>query len=90
MTSEFLKLRLLPHTALRARSVCGFCVTSFSFKKEVTKKVNSDVPSETSLALPRYMEKQERSHILLSCCASNAATTRGRHRKAKWVNAILI
>ena len=38
----------------------GFYVTSFSFKKEVTKKVNPAVPSGTSLRLPRYIAYQER------------------------------
>ena len=54
------------------------CVTSFSFKKEVTKKVNPDVPSGPSLSVPRYKVEQERSNVLLICSASTLANTRGR------------
>ena len=66
-----------------ARSVCGFYVTSLSFNKEVTKKMNSDVPSEASLRLPRYTEEQERSNKRFQCCAPSLATTRGRRRRQK-------
>ena len=62
MTDEKLNCLLLrPRPASRAR-YAGFYVTSLLFNKEVTKKMNSDVPSEASLALPRYMDNQERSH----------------------------
>ena len=60
--------------ATTRRATCG--VTSFSFKKEVTKKVNPDVPSGPSLSVPRYKAQQERSNVLLICSASTLATTR--------------
>jgi hypothetical protein len=46
------------HTASHVRRA-GFGVTSFSFKKEVTKKVNPDVPSGASLSVPHCMDKDE-------------------------------
>jgi len=49
--------------------------------KERTKKTRPDVPSGTSLSVPLCKEKDERSHISFSCCASSLANTSGRHRK---------
>ncbi|MBE6620228.1 MAG: hypothetical protein E7625_02535 [Ruminococcaceae bacterium] len=47
------------HCASHAFAVPAFDVTSFSFKKEVTKKVNQNVPSWNSLSVPLYKDDQE-------------------------------
>ena len=56
-------------------------VTSFSFKKEVTKKVNPDVPSGASLFVPRCKVEQERLHKYFRYSASTFVNTRGRRGK---------
>ncbi len=63
-----------------ALGVPAFRVTSWCAPRS-NQETRPDVPSGTSLRLPRYIEQQERSHITLKCSASSAATTRGRRRK---------
>ena len=49
-----------------ARVRCTDCnVTSLSFNKEVTKKVNSAVASEASLRLPLFKANRGERHIYL-------------------------
>ena len=55
-------------------------VTSFSFKKEVTKKVNPDVPSGASLFVPLCKEGRGERHKAFSRIARHIANTSGRHR----------
>jgi hypothetical protein len=45
-----------------ARSVFGIYITSLSFNKEVTKKMNPDVPSGSSL-LCRSAKRNKRDYI---------------------------
>ena len=52
-------------TAAR-RAVWFLGVTSLPFRKEVTKKGNSDVPSEASPSLPLYKAEQEKDICALS------------------------
>ena len=73
-------LTILLRDFIARGSVPALGVTSFSFKKEVTKKVNPDVPSGASLSVPRCKGENERSHMNFQCCASTLATTRGRRR----------
>ena len=61
----------------------GFYVTSLSFNKEVTKKVNPDVPSGASLSVPRYIAGSGEKHLCFFCISRHLATTRGRQRKQK-------
>ena len=67
-------------TASRARCA-GFYVTSLSFNKEVTKKVNPDEPLGASLSVPRCIANQGEKHERFSYIARHFATTRGRRRK---------
>ena len=71
-------------TASRARCA-GFYVTSLSFNKEVTKKVNPDEPWGASLSVPRYIAGLGDKHERFLFISRHFATTRGRRRMQKFL-----
>ena len=63
----------------------GFDVTSFSFKKEVSKKVNQRLPPLETASVPRYMAGLGEKHERFLFISRHLATTRGRQRMQKFL-----